>query len=234
MKLKFLGNGSGFSETHTNAYFEQGNDFVIIDLSLLNLKKLLSLKPYEKETYLFITHMHDDHVSGVTLLVQHYFYLHNKKLNLVVPRSIVSDIKIDFFVKGLHLNMVNLIIADDFIESVNCSWFKGEVIYTKHSPELDGKCAGYVFYIDDTKCVYSGDTCILEPYIPYLRESFSPCEFYVDIAADYGIVHLKYEDVRKKLYMINSYCVDIYMMHIDNAEKLSLLISGTPFKMVTI
>ena len=28
MKIKFLGNGSGFSETHTNAYFTVDNAFI--------------------------------------------------------------------------------------------------------------------------------------------------------------------------------------------------------------
>ena len=66
MKINFLGNGSGFTNSHTNAYFEKEDDLVLIDLSMINYGKIMDfpLSKY-KNILILITHMHPDHVSWV-------------------------------------------------------------------------------------------------------------------------------------------------------------------------
>lgn len=44
MRLNFLGCGSGFTDSHNNAFFTtEENDIVFIDLSMLNIRKALKL-----------------------------------------------------------------------------------------------------------------------------------------------------------------------------------------------
>ena len=220
MKLNFLGNGSGFSKTHTGAYFINGKDLIIIDCSMLNLQKILSLGIENFENvYLLITHMHDDHVSGVTLFIQYMYYVYKNKLNILLPKELIENVLLDFKIKGIPNEIYNLYNLD---KDISYSWFVSK-IPTKHAPELDGECFGYVFNIDGKLIVYSGDTNTLAPYESFLELA---TEFYVDISANYGSVHLKYEDVEEKLLSyINKYNLDIYVMHIDNEEALKKIIN---------
>lgn len=214
MKLKFLGNGSGFAKTHTGAYFIDNKDLVVIDCSMLNLQKILDLGMNNfKNVYLLITHMHDDHFSGVSLFIQYMNYIYKNKLNLVLPSELIEDVKLEFKIKGIPNTIYNLINVDEN----KPNWFINK-IKTQHAPELEGKCFGYVLDINNTKICYSGDTNILNVYEPYLNECK---EFYIDVSALYGGVHLKYSNVEDNLLSyIRKYKLDIYMMHIDDEEEL--------------
>ena len=94
MRLNFLGCGSGFTDSHNNAFFTtEENDIVFIDLSMLNIRKALKLINGKKDVYLLITHMHDDHVSGLTLFIQYLYYtLGNRILNIVIPEVLYIDV----------------------------------------------------------------------------------------------------------------------------------------------
>lgn len=227
MKIKFLGNGSGFAKTHTNAYFIEDNTFVMLDCSMLNLMKLLDLKPWEyKYSCLFITHMHDDHFSGVTLLIQYYYYVYHTKLDIYIPKELKEDILTELKIKGISIDICNILTTD----IIKNNWFIKE-IPTTHAPELDGKCFGYEFNINGTHCVYSGDTNTLEPYLSLLTPN---TEFYVDISASYGSVHLKYDDIKDKLFELIENNVSIYIMHIDDENKMKELIKNTKIQMVEL
>lgn len=219
MKLNFLGNGSGFAPTHTGAYFVDGEDLIVIDCSMLNLQKILALNPNNfKNIYLVITHMHDDHVSGMGLFIQYIYYVYKSKLNIIIPNELEDDILSEFKIKGISQDIYNLMLVDD-----SPSWLVG-VLPTTHAPELDGKCFGYLFKVDGVDVIYSGDTNILSPYEKFLTPD---SEFYVDVSANYGGVHLKYDDVKDKLLKYANDGVDIYIMHIDNEKDIREKIEGS-------
>ena len=73
--LKFLGNGSGFTPYHNNCYFVEHDDLTFIDLSMLNIEKALDIQSKYKNVSVLVTHMHDDHVSGIGLFAQYLFYV---------------------------------------------------------------------------------------------------------------------------------------------------------------
>lgn len=214
MKLTFFGNGSGFAKTHTGAYFTYKNDLILIDCSMLNVSKILELGINNFENiYLLITHMHDDHTSGIGIFIQHMFYVYKKKLNIAIPTELGCDVKVDLTIRGIPDDIYNLID----LNGVNFEWFVGK-IKTSHSPELNNKCFGYKLNIDGTNIVYSGDTNVLDVYEEYLKDC---AEFYVDVSALYGKVHLKYEDVEEKLLSyINDYNLNVFIMHIDDEMAL--------------
>lgn len=82
-ELKFLGVMNGGSTSHTNAFFFPEKDVLaIVDLSLLNVEKAkLLVTPNLKRVILFLTHLHDDHVTGVLKLA---FYIKNTLSNVLL------------------------------------------------------------------------------------------------------------------------------------------------------
>lgn len=217
LQLKFLGNGSGFTTSHNNAYFNYDDNIVFIDLSLLNLEKALEVQKNYKEVFILVTHMHDDHVSGIPLFAQYLYYLYNKKLRVIVPSMIYEDMLKELKIKGIN---DTIIIVDEIISNY---LFIEEVVPTKHANELENKCFGYVLNIGSKVCIYTGDTCDLSDFHFELSEGCD--EFYVDVSYDYGVVHLKWDDIKEELNKIAKSC-KVYLMHLDNKEKFENLILG--------
>ena len=225
MNIKFLGNGSGFSETHTNAYFiTNKNELVIIDLSMKNYDKLINFPLHKyKNISLLVTHMHDDHTSGIGLFIQYCYYVLQRKLSIVLPDNKLKD---DFIllmnIKGIPESIYDI--------KQEAEWLLA-VIPTTHAPDLSGKCFGYVLDVNEKKCVYSGDTNTIAPFLQYLE---SGVEFYLDTSYSYGAVHVKYEDVKDKLLYIAETGVDIILMHVDDITMLEREIEETPFEIAEI
>ena len=90
-----------------------------------------------------------------------------------------------------------------------------EFIKTEHVKELDSY--GFKMNVDGKNIVYTGDTCSLEPYIPFLNNCN---ELYVDVSK-YGGVHLKFEDIIEKLKEIKKNCTNVFLMHIDDKEYIT-------------
>lgn len=211
MKLTFLGNEAGFGVHHTNAYFHDDGNLILIDLSMSNIEKAKELiSTVSKNIYIVLTHMHDDHFSGVTLFSQFCFYVNGISPIIVVPKELEKDIITEFKIKGMGEGVAAICSLSDY----TFPWLKN-VIPTTHAPELEGKCFGYEFLVDGVNVVYTGDTNTLDDFIPYVKPG---CEFYVDISFDYGKVHLLWRDAYKKLNDISK-TSDVYIMHIDNMDR---------------
>ncbi len=211
MKLTFLGNESGFGVHHTNAYFYDDGNLVFIDLSMSNIEKAKKLiSTVSKNIYIVITHMHDDHFSGVTLFSQFCFYVNGISPHIVVPEELMEDILTEFKIKGMGEGVAAICSLSEY----SFPWMK-KVIPTTHAPELDGKCFGYEFLVNGVKVVYTGDTNTLDDFMPFVKPG---CEFYVDMSFDYGKVHLLWDDVKKQLRNIST-TSDVYLMHVDNIDK---------------
>lgn len=211
MKLTFLGNESGFGVHHTNAHFYDDGNLVFIDLSMSNIEKAKKLiSTVSKNIYIVITHMHDDHFSGVTLFSQFCFYVNGISPHIVVPEELMEDILTEFKIKGMGEGVAAICSLSEY----SFPWMK-KVIPTTHAPELDGKCFGYEFLVNGVKVVYTGDTNTLDDFMPFVKPG---CEFYVDMSFDYGKVHLLWDDVKKQLRNIST-TSDVYLMHVDNIDK---------------
>lgn len=222
--LNFFGNGSGFSETHTGAYFFLDNNLIIIDCSMLNLKKILSLNPWKYNCYVFITHMHDDHISGLGMFIQNMKYVHEKDINIVIPFPLENDLRTDLTIKGIPDNLYNLYLSCDvYIKnlSVGC-------IETQHCPEL--RCFGYVFDVNGNRIVYTGDTNTIEPFKDFVIDG---SELYIDVSASYGKVHLKFDEIKDELIELSK-IADVYIMHIDDELLMREKIRDTNIKIAEI
>ena len=231
MILNFFGNGSGFTDSHNNAWFIPApppQNMVLIDLSMLNLGKLLKMEPWKYEkTYLYVTHMHDDHTSGIGLFIQYMWYCHGREITIVAPAGLLDDIRTNLAGR----DVVDGYSCMDSDKLAHSACWGGQSIPTVHTPGLDGKCFGYMFRIDGRVVVYSGDTAVLGPYLPYLRKAD---EFYLDISAGYGKVHLLLTDeVLDKLIKLSEH-VSVYLMHIDDMTAVADIIKNTGIRIASV
>lgn len=229
--LTFLGTGSSFAISHTSAVFTQGNDITFIDMSMLNVKKAMKLHPEEYDNvYIFITHMHDDHVSGLGSFIFMMYYMHHKKPIIVVPENLFDDV-IDFLrLTGVSTKLFKIEMAEEF----KTDFFKGEAILVKHSPELKGKCFSYVFFIDGKKVVYSGDMSDIND----ISHALLDCdEFYCEVTTNPNVkVHLYFDDIKDTLLKAAENGTKVYLMHYDDYDEIikctKSLPVGLPIKVI--
>lgn len=228
MLLTFLGNGSGFSESHTGAGFEiNKNGYCFIDCSMFNINKMVDIAKQYERIFLLITHMHSDHVSGLPIFAQKMFYVYNKKIEIIAPDILIKDIDTFLSISGVNRNIVD--IYNTYFAQMHYGWFLSR-IRTKHAPELPNKCFGYKLFIDNKYVIYSGDTCCFDDFANYIKYCN---ELYLDVSASYGKVHLLLDDIFDELLKLSSQ-MDIYLMHIDDIDYVRNKIRGTNIKIVEI
>ena len=109
MFLKFLGNGSAFSKTHTSSYFIYDEDIYFLDISMYNVDKAMSLKPEKyRNIYIFITHMHDDHVGGIGLFIEKLYFLKGRRPIICIPRELFGDMFVYLKTIGVRKDMYKM------------------------------------------------------------------------------------------------------------------------------
>lgn len=207
--IKFLGKDSGFGDNNNSGYLELGNKFVLIDCGFAvfnNIKKKFDFSKYD-EIYVVITHLHNDHAGSLSQFILYCWFILHKKVKVVT-----KCVKMKEFLDISGTVEEGYEIIDDA--------FGIEFIKTEHVAQLDSY--GFKITVNGRNLVYTGDTCVLEPYMPYMDECN---EFYVD-TSKFGGVHLKFEDIMDKLKEIKANGTDIYLMHIDDYEYISKLNNG--------
>jgi len=98
MKIALLGSAGAFDFGETSASFllEVDDKNILIDCGHNVLKKLSKkgyMNPENNIDYVFITHLHMDHVADLESLIYYNYFILKKKLKIYIPH----DIKNDFF-----------------------------------------------------------------------------------------------------------------------------------------
>lgn len=219
MEIKFIGNGSGFSRTNTSAFFEFKDELVLIDCSMLNMNKLKDTIDFTKynKINIFITHMHADHVSGLPNLIQYLFHTYNILCNVMIPASLKDDLINLNNICGVVGERYNLVVLDDNTKSP----YLIKTIRTNHARHLFNGCYGFVFNINNKKCLYTGDTKDLVAFSEYIDDCD---EVYIDTSYKSVEVHVPWNYLKDNLPKSKK----IYLMHLDDEDKLREAVKDYP------
>ena len=211
MEIRFIGNGSGFSKTNTNAYIIIDNDLYLIDCSMLNMnriKEMFNFRKY-KSINILVTHMHADHVSGIPNLIQHLFHMYNIKTNIYCHLNLMNDINRLNDICGVNKDYYSVKDA----KSSNLS-FVIDVVKTEHSNNLVNGSYGYIFKLNNKVCIYTGDTKNLNAFNKYINNCD---ELYMDVSYESVDAHININNFKKNIPNVKK----IYLMHLDDEEKIS-------------
>ena len=208
MEINFIGNGSAFSRTNNNAYFIKDNNLYLIDLSMLNMNKIIDTFSFDKynSINIIITHMHNDHVSGIPTFLQLLFHKYEIVTNIICPEKLSNDIKTILDITGVHKEYYNIIDSNN-IE------FILKTILTKHSDSLKNGSYSYLFKLNNKLCLYTGDTASLDAYNKFINDCD---EVYIDTSYNDVSVHVNWSYLKDNLPK----CKNIYLMHLDDEGNL--------------
>lgn len=201
--LTFLGSDAGFGEKNNSAYYETDDSLILIDCGFTVFHEVL--KKFDLAKYknidIIITHLHNDHAGSLSQLILYLWFVLNKRVRVI---SKCSRIKEYLDITGTPEEGYELKTE---LENL-------EFIKTIHSPGLEAY--GFVMTLDNKKIVYTGDTAIIEPFMPYIKNSD---ELYIDVSKNGG-VHIKIVDVLSTLEKIQNEGTNIFLMHTDDREYI--------------
>lgn len=224
--LRFLGTGNAFSKHPNNAYFSPDEDTIVfIDLDTRNFLRAqkVILRKMPKKIYVLVTHLHNDHVSGIPTLAEWLYFKcpeYTDNLYICAPEKMLVILARELFEhRNIADNMVTLVTAESMCrEEAEPKWLLS-VIPTSHvGNHFEGLCFGYLLSIGYLRILYSGDTRTLEPFL-----NVSCDEFYCDMS-DYGgsdRPHLFWDEDKDALIRKADDC-DVYLMHMDRSTVANL------------
>lgn len=225
--LLFLGRGSAFADEHNSAFFVEDNELVLIDCPATSYQKVKKMNWEQYDNiYILITHTHGDHSGGVGTMLQYVWFASymKKKVTIVAPSEEVKEdlLLLLMRIEGCEQEWFNIVTADE----LNKKWFIA-AIPTTHVKPLEGRCFGYHLNIHGNNVVYTGDTATLEPFRPLLK---SGSFLYTEASFYKSEVHLYLKDMLAELVGLSDSGVNIYLMHLDNEEKLKEIIDGSTIR----
>lgn len=234
--LTFLGNHSAFSNQQNSAYFiTQEKEMVLIDCPPSTYYQFVDKQDSQlkndfynsKKIYVLITHTHSDHVGGLAMLIEYAYWVFQKKVCVIAPsEAVANDIRILLKILACTSKMYKLLIASD----VHYKWFVMS-IPTAHVSELEGKCFGYYLIIGGNKCIYTGDTSTIEPFLKYLDKGVF---LYIESAIIRSGVHLNIQDYLEIYSVLSKNGVKIFLMHTDDENAIQKYISESGLSDVNI
>lgn len=224
MELHFTGRGSMLNpqEGNTAAYFEDNQNFYLIDCGEDVTNKLIQLGKLnqDKNYYLFITHTHSDHIGSIGTLQQYLYWIQGKKLKIVFGSNMryANDILAVLHSTGITegtYDIVNINSLD------NQSPLFNTIRYVESDHGMTPlKSCSLVFNTNEGNILYTGDIANTRVITNFLAANFPDTvdKIYVDTSLEKNPVHLSISELRRVIPIdLNS---KVYCMHINNPELI--------------
>lgn len=207
--LTFLGNDAGFGDKNNSAYFEIKDELYLIDcgFSVFNeVKNKFDFNKY-KNISVIITHLHNDHAGSLSQLILYLWFIYKKKTNVITNCIHMKEYLEITGTPSVAYEIQNNIDNLKFIK-------------TEHTDYLDAY--GFILNIENKKILYTGDTRVLTPFLPYLDNLD---ELYIDVSK-FGGAHLKINDILDDLKQMKAKGIKIIPMHMDDKDYIEKLVSS--------
>ena len=163
VNINFLGIGGAFDvdEKGSSVIIKTKSEkHLLIDCSHTSYCELKKNKLIEKIDKVFITHCHEDHISGLSTLIYERFFIHQKKTNIECHDSVAPRVKQYLDICGhpeeqYVINTSNLYLEEDSISITKID------TSAHHWPINNFPNSGLLFHFDTGDdyfvIIYSGD-----------------------------------------------------------------------------
>lgn len=193
--LTFLGDGSAFnSKSFNNAPFfnPTPEHHVQIDLGGTAINPFIDYidaNPQITRVSFLITHMHLDHVGGLTTALLYLFFKKGIKADVYVPSRISDDMVKFLEMTGGVYGMCTL-HSDEYVYNLV------DGVNVRYTPTQHAEIFSFAIYItleDERKYYYSGDSKLLPDSVIQEVNSGEFTHVYIDAEPDgYSNVHIQY------------------------------------------
>ena len=172
MDLKFIGRGSAFCPElgNNSAFFVEDKTLFLIDCGENIFERIKSKKILEnkQDLYVFITHLHPDHVGSLGSLIFYFYYIYGKRAKIVLANyKQKCTLKKFFSYIGVRKEHYEFLKNSD-IENKFKSFSSVEFLETEHTPTLHA--FNIVFKTEEGIVFYSGDSMSLKNLERYYGE----------------------------------------------------------------
>lgn len=163
--LKFIGTGSAFNSKLgcNSAYIIKNNSLILFDCGgdvFSKLKELEIIKGAFNSIYVFITHIHPDHVGSLGDLIYYNYFILKKNFTVISIDDNIGDL---LSLMGVKPKLYNLSIIHSNSTQTLFETLTYEAVETKHCEGL--KSCGFKINIDNKNIYYSGDSCAIQEII---------------------------------------------------------------------
>jgi phosphoribosyl 1,2-cyclic phosphodiesterase len=243
--LNFIGIGSAFNTElgNTSAFFVRDNNLFLIDCGCDVFNKLkekyFSILSSSKNIYVFITHVHDDHIGSLSSLILYIYYTFNKKVIIIHngQYDLMKILNLQMGYNQEYFNEINISLNQNIIiDSLN---YKTEVIYRKTNHVYYLKSFGLIISICEKNIgkqqiiYYSGDSNFIPKHIINNFKNELIDYIYQDTCGlNYeDNPHMYIEELEKIIPI--EYRHRVYCMHLDN-KITKYIIESKGFKVPEI
>ena len=229
--LQFISRGSAFTDAHNCAFFRRETELVLMDCPMCALHPIMhneKLTDGIRRIRVLVTHTHSDHIGGIPLLIHYAFYVLHIPVTVYAPSPDVRDDLAYLLerIEGCDPDAYTLQTPE-----TSDATFEITPIRTVHAPALEGRCFGYRISADGRALVYTGDTCTLEPFLPYLCADM---QLFTEAAYYKSGVHLYLPEALPQLVALQKQGIAVFLMHLDDEEHIRELISATALRLAPL
>lgn len=193
MNIQFLGTGGAFDVEFGNssAVVNIDNENILIDCGFSIFPKLVSTGTVNQINKILITHLHDDHVGGLSSLILYYYF----KLNL-------GRLKILYPTDALKKEIINFLKCttgnpEKYVEFINLKEVNNIQYIDTTGQHIENMLSyGYVFLNKKESIIYSGDIANSDTIFGWLTKNRiqNPIVFH-DVSFTHDGVHTFYKDL---------------------------------------